>query len=42
LYISEERIRDELIKIIMTPKAADGILLLKDASLLEYIIPELL
>ncbi len=39
--ISKERIRDELIKIIITPRAAEGIILLEDTGLLKYIIPEL-
>jgi len=39
--ISKERIRDELMKIIMTEKAASGIELLRQISLLKYIIPEL-
>ena len=39
--ISKERIRDELLKIIMTEKAADGIELLRELKLLQYIIPEL-
>ncbi len=39
--ISKERIRDELLKIIMAEKAADGIELLKEIGLLKYIIPEL-
>ena len=39
--IAEERIRDELIKILMTKKAASGIQLLEDLSLLKYIAPEL-
>ncbi len=39
--ISAERIRDEFIKIIMSPRAAEGIFLLEDTGLLEYIIPEL-
>lgn len=39
--ISNERIRDELIKIIMSPFAKKGILLLKETGLLHYIIPEL-
>lgn len=39
--ISVERIRDELIKIINAPRAADGIQLLEDVGLLAYIIPEL-
>ena len=40
--ISKERIRDELLKIIMAEKAAKGIDLLREAELLKYIIPELL
>jgi poly(A) polymerase/tRNA nucleotidyltransferase (CCA-adding enzyme) len=40
--ISQERIRDELIKIINSPNAARGIELLKDLNLLQYIIPEIL
>lgn len=39
--IAKERIRDELIKIIMSDKAADGIELLKNSGLLKYIMPEL-
>ncbi len=39
--ISFERIRDELIKIVMSPYAKKGILLLKETGLLHYIIPEL-
>jgi tRNA nucleotidyltransferase (CCA-adding enzyme) len=39
--ISKERIRDELIKIIMTEKAAQGIELLRKTELLSHIIPEL-
>jgi poly(A) polymerase/tRNA nucleotidyltransferase (CCA-adding enzyme) len=39
--ISKERIRDEFLKIIMAEKAADGIELLRELSLLKYIIPEL-
>ena len=40
--IASERIRDELTKILMVPRAADGIDLLRKANLLEWIIPELL
>jgi len=40
--ISEERIRDEFVKIIMADKAADGIELLRELGLLKYIVPELL
>ena len=39
--VSEERIRDELIKIILSDYPDKGILLLKDAGLLKFIIPEL-
>jgi len=39
--ISQERIRDELVKIIMTKRAAKGIDLLRGLGLLKYIIPEL-
>jgi len=40
-WISQERVRDELIKIIMNPRAAQGIELLRTLNLLKYIIPEL-
>jgi tRNA nucleotidyltransferase (CCA-adding enzyme) len=40
--ISNERIRDELIKIIMARRAAEGIELLRTLDLLKHIIPELL
>jgi len=39
--ISKERIRDELVKIIMSQKASEGIEMLKQAKLLERIMPEL-
>ncbi|OGZ18960.1 MAG: hypothetical protein A2175_01360 [Candidatus Nealsonbacteria bacterium RBG_13_42_11] len=39
--ISQERIRDELIKIIMSERAAEGIETLRKLGLLKYIIPEL-
>jgi len=39
--ISKERIRDELIKIVRTERAAEGIELLRELKLLQYIIPEL-
>jgi len=41
-FISKERIRDELMKIIMSENAAKGIDLLRETNLLQYIIPELL
>jgi len=40
-FISQERLRDELEKIIMSPNAARGIEILRRAGLLRYIIPEL-
>ncbi|MFH1780679.1 MAG: HDIG domain-containing metalloprotein [Candidatus Nealsonbacteria bacterium] len=39
--ISKERIRDELVKMIMADKAAQGIETLRELGLLKYIIPEL-
>ena len=39
--ISKERIRDELLKIIMEERAAEGIESLRKLSLLKYIIPEI-
>jgi poly(A) polymerase/tRNA nucleotidyltransferase (CCA-adding enzyme) len=39
--ISKERIRDELMKIITSERAADGIELLHQLDLLKYIMPEL-
>lgn len=39
--ISNERIRDELLKILTARFGADGILLLKNTGLLTYILPEL-
>lgn len=39
--ISQERIRDEFVKMIMSDRAADGIELLRESGLLKYIIPEL-
>ncbi|MBU2564116.1 CCA tRNA nucleotidyltransferase [Patescibacteria group bacterium] len=39
--ISKERIRDELIKILKSNKASEGINLLQETGLLKYIIPEL-
>lgn len=40
--ISYERIRDELLKIIISARAAEGIELLRETRLLTYILPELL
>ncbi len=39
--ISQERIRDEFIKIINSDRAYDGVLALHDSKLLKYIVPEL-
>lgn len=39
--IAKERIRDEFLKIIMTPLAKNGIELLEETGLLKYILPEL-
>jgi len=39
--ISKERIRDEFIKIIESENAYEGILLLEEAKLLKFVIPEL-
>jgi poly(A) polymerase/tRNA nucleotidyltransferase (CCA-adding enzyme) len=39
-YISKERIRDELVKIITSDNPAKGIDLLMDCGLMKYIIPE--
>lgn len=41
-YISKERIRDELMKIILEENSSKGIEILRDTELLKYIIPELL
>lgn len=38
--ISQERIRDELLKILASPYPADGIRLLRTTNLLHYILPE--
>lgn len=40
--ISKERIRDEFIKMILSDKPDEAILMLKDTFLLEYVIPELM
>lgn len=40
--ISAERVRDELIKILASSYPYEGIMLLKNANLLQYILPELL
>ena len=40
--ISKERVRDELMKILASDYPYEGVMLLKNTNLLEYIIPELL
>ncbi|MFA6365164.1 MAG: HDIG domain-containing metalloprotein [Candidatus Paceibacterota bacterium] len=39
--IAKERVRDELVKLIMTPRAAEGIIQMEDLGLLKFVIPEL-
>lgn len=39
--ISQERIRDEFLKIIMSERAAEGIELLRETRILKYTIPEI-
>ncbi|MEK7503417.1 MAG: HDIG domain-containing metalloprotein [Patescibacteria group bacterium] len=39
--VSKERVRDELVPIIMSDKAAQGIEMLRELGLLKYIMPEL-
>ncbi len=39
--ISKERIRDEFLKIIMSPRADEGIEIMRKVGLLKFIIPEL-
>jgi tRNA nucleotidyltransferase (CCA-adding enzyme) len=39
--VSKERVKDELVKIVMADKAADGIELLRQLNLLKFILPEL-
>lgn len=41
-HIASERIRDELIKMLMTPRAAEGIEMMRTTGLLKYVLPELL
>ncbi len=40
-YISAERIRDELIKILMSDKPSKAFFIMKDTCILKYIMPEL-
>ncbi|MCR4326159.1 MAG: CCA tRNA nucleotidyltransferase [Candidatus Roizmanbacteria bacterium] len=39
--ISSERIRDELLKILASNNASQGVLLMKDTGVLNYVLPEL-
>ncbi|MCL5434931.1 MAG: CCA tRNA nucleotidyltransferase [Patescibacteria group bacterium] len=41
-HISNERIHDELLRILKSDNAYEGIMLLKDSSLLQFILPELI
>lgn len=40
-FVSQERIRDELVKILSSNKPYEGIKMLHDSKLLQYILPEL-
>ena len=40
-HISRERVRDELIKILLSPAPADGIRMLVHSGIMQYIIPEI-
>jgi len=40
-FVAKERIRDELVKILSSERPSEGIMLLYDCKLLQYIIPEL-
>ena len=40
--ISRERIRDELIKILLSPAPADGIRMLVHSGIMQYVIPEII
>ena len=40
-HISQERIKDELVKIILSDKPSEGIEMLHEAGLLDFVIPEL-
>ena len=41
-HVSQERIRDELIKLIMSKNPVSGIELLRETDLIKYVIPELM
>lgn len=40
--ISKERIRDELTKVVMSPRPMEALLHMKQTNLLEYVLPDLL
>lgn len=40
-FVSKERIRDELIRVLRSDRAYDGVMKLHELKLLQYIIPEL-
>lgn len=40
-HISRERVRDELIKILLSPAPSDGIRILAHSGIMQYVIPEL-
>ncbi len=40
--ISQERIRDEFVKLVMTDFPMRGLVLMKETGILEYVVPELL
>lgn len=40
-FVSKERIKDELIKILESDRAYEGLMLLHECKILQYIIPEL-
>jgi len=39
--IAKERIRDEFVKLIMSPRAAEGVVAMEDLGLLKFVVPEL-
>ena len=39
--IAKERVRDELSKMLMTPRAAQAVIMLEELGLLRYVLPEL-
>jgi len=40
-FVSKERVRDEFIKILASERPSEGVMLLHDCKLLQYILPEL-